>query len=178
MATVIKKTSPKPLPLPVKVAPTAPEETLEDETPEPEIPVKPVQLTAQKKAGPGPQPKAEKVLKEYSSNDGAELEPVPEKHCGKQAVASVSKIFKDGTISDHHENVGEVKMFTSPAANVGLTMAVTRNLGNFESVKMSVSLFMPCDATPAALQHTFDEVKDWVDTRVELLNQEVNSQLE
>lgn len=144
MATVIKKMSPKPLP---------------------------VQLAAK------PIP-AVKVPKEYGVYDGSALEEdEPVVTHAKQAVAIINKKFKDGTETDDQIPVGEVKVFKEPHATVGLSMAVTRNLGNYESVKMSVSLFMPCENNEAAMQDTFDEVKGWVDTRVELLNQEVNDQL-
>lgn len=128
----------------------------------------PVQLTAKPKPAP----------KEYAQ-EGEQFGTVEEEVVleAKQAVASVNKKFKDGTETDEQVPVGEVKAFKAPHATVGLTMAVTRNLGNYESVKMSVSLYMPCENNEQAMQETFDEVKGWVDTRVELLNQEVNEQL-
>lgn len=131
----------------------------------------PVQLAAK----PAPMVKAPK---EYDTTDGSAIEDeAPVAIQAKQAVAIVNKKFKDGTETDEQVPVGEVKAFKEPHATVGLSMAVTRNLGNYESVKMSVSLFMPCENNEVALQETFDEVKGWVDTRVELLNQEVNEQL-
>jgi hypothetical protein len=158
MATTIKKISPKPLPVQLTAktfkAPSG-DEVLETKGP---------QVT-----------KVKNLPKEYDDN-GKVISEAPTA-IAKQAVALISKKFKDGSEVDSQVPVGDLQTFTAPHATVGLSMAVTRNLGNYESVKMSVSLFMPCENNETAMQETFDEVKGWVDTRVELLNQEVNAQL-
>lgn len=94
----------------------------------------------------------------------------------KQAVATVTKQHKDGSSSETHEVVKE-QIFDGPAANVGVSIGLTRNLGNYESVKITVSLFMPCNPVEEEINSTYDEVKGWVDTRIEHINQEISDQL-
>lgn len=162
MATTFKKAAPKPLPVQLTA------KTKES----PEGASEHVKATSLKAA-----PKATKAPKEYGVSGEDISDPTPDVIEGTQAVATVNKKFKDGTETDEQIPVGGIKKFNGPHATVGLSMAVTRNLGNYESVKTMVSLYMPCENTEQAIQETFDEVKGWVDTRVELLNQEVNEQL-
>jgi len=156
MTTTIKKAAPKPLPVQLTAKPTmAAASDL-------------VKATSVKAAA--------KTPKEYGG-DGSALDTPDTAIQSKQPVAVVGKKFKDGSETENQIPVGPVKHFNEPHVTVGLSMAVTRNLGNFESVKMMVSLSMPCANNEEAINATFDEVKGWVDTRVELLNQEVNEQL-
>lgn len=94
----------------------------------------------------------------------------------KQAVATVETKHKDGSTESTQEVLGE-QVFDSPPANVGLSIGVTRNLGNYESVKFTVSLYMPCIPEESEINQTFDEVKAWVDTKIEQINQEITDQL-
>lgn len=166
MATTFKKAAPKPLPLTKPVQLTA---TSEDDSPAGAS--EHVKATSTKAA-----PKASKAPKEYDTTTGEEMADEVEVK-GTQAVAVVNKKYKDGSETDEQIPVGGIQKFKEPHATVGLSMAVTRNLGNYESVKMMVSLYMPCANNEQAMQDAFDEAKGWVDTRVELLNQEVNEQL-
>lgn len=193
------KIAPKPLPKPDTTV------TTEDDAPEGSGGIvvghdfanaekeKPVQLTA--KAKPVPvktgQVKTNKAPKEYTTTSGEALEdepsldPTPEAEpvkepvhlTAKQGHASVSTKFKDGSEVNEELPVGALVSSTTPLASVTVSMAVTRNLGNYESVKMMVSLTLPCPSTETDLDEAFAEAKGWVDTRVELLNQEINEQI-
>lgn len=96
---------------------------------------------------------------------------------GKQPTATVTKQYKDGSSSTEEEPVGPVKMMEGPHATVGVSMSVTRNLGNYESVKFTVSLFNPAENTDEAKEKVYGETKDWVDMRIEALNEEISEQL-
>lgn len=151
MATVIKKASPKPLP---------------------------VQLTAQAKETPAgasehvaatsvkASAKQVKSLKEYDEAGSSieSLEPV--EVVVKQPVAHVSKKFKDGSETDEDINVGKPLKFKAPHASVSFSAAMTKNLGNYESIKFSVMLTVPCENTKEAQDEAFEESKVWVDAKI------------
>jgi len=48
--------------------------------------------------------------------------------------------------------------------NVGVTLGTTINIGNYENVKVQVSLFVPCQAVE--VEEVFDVVSDWVDDKM------------
>lgn len=96
---------------------------------------------------------------------------------GKQPTATVTKQYKDGSSSTEEEPVGPVKMMEGPHATVGVSMGVTRNLGNYESVKFTVSLFSPSENTEEDKEKVYNETKHWVDMRIEALNEEISEQL-
>lgn len=91
----------------------------------------------------------------------------------KAGVGKVEQQFKDGSVVETTEQVMEPEMFDQPTANVGLSVGVTRNLGNYESVRFTVSLFCPCRPTPEEIEHTFEEVRGWVDNKINQINSEV-----
>jgi hypothetical protein len=173
MATTIKKVSPKPLPM--KMAPKPLPMLDKDDNPEAGKP-DPVQSVAKSPIKNVPA-KVVKAPKEYG-DDGSGIDEEPSaKYNSSQPTASIIHKHKDGSETETQETVGGLKKFSSQPSVVTLSMAVTRNLGNFESVKMMVSLSMPCENSDIAREEAFNEVKGWVDNRVEMLNQEVNDQL-
>jgi hypothetical protein len=58
---------------------------------------------------------------------------------------------------------------------VSITMGVTRNLGNFESVKLGVSLSYP--STVENFDETFEAGRLWVDEKLNILNQAIDEEL-
>lgn len=56
-------------------------------------------------------------------------------------------------------------------ANVGVSLAYTKNMGNYESCKVTVSLFMPSKETE--IDKTFESVKTWVDVQLGKVLEEV-----
>jgi len=116
-----------------------------------------------------------------------ELDPQPEpssltsaptaKLTGKQAMGSAVKTFKDGTTSEELISVGTPSLLLEPHATVGLSMSLTRNLGSFESVKFTVSLYLPCAPEPEEIEATYTSAKEWVDAKTEEINQDINEQL-
>lgn len=104
--------------------------------------------------------------------------PAPSaKLTGKQPVGTVSKQYKDGTTSEVAVPVGPPIITLEPHATVGLSMSLTRNLGNFESVKFTVSLYLPCAPEPEEIDATYLSAKEWVDSKTESINQDITDQL-
>ena len=71
-----------------------------------------------------------------------------------------------------------------PMANVGFSLAHTKNLGNYESVKVSISLHYPVPVSgewPASIadHHMIDQVLEmaekWVDAKMEAVVTEIDS---
>jgi hypothetical protein len=85
----------------------------------------------------------------------------------KQGVASITKTWKEkgGIVSETSEQeVVSEKGYVEPTANVGFSAKATRNLGNFESMQVSVSLHMPCYV--GEIDAVFDFAKEWVDAKM------------
>lgn len=102
--------------------------------------------------------------------------PAPEEVQVKHSVATITKAHKDGSLEETKEVI-KGQMFDGPTANVGMSIALTKNLGNYESLKITVSLSMPSNPDEASISNTFTEVKSWVDEKINMLNQEVIDQL-
>jgi hypothetical protein len=92
-------------------------------------------------------------------------------HLEKQSVNGSIDVVKHGKmVLSTQENVGEP--VTGPStANVGFTASFTKNLGNYESVKVTVSLFYPVAVSPTGwepevLNAVMDKVQQWVDDRM------------
>lgn len=63
-------------------------------------------------------------------------------------------------------------IYTEPVCNVGISAGFTRNAGNYNSIKMSVSLFMPC--YPQEIEDVFGIIKGVVDEKLTTLSEEVD----
>ena len=70
---------------------------------------------------------------------------------------------------------------TSPSASyqslahVGIELSRTINLGNYESLKMQVSVQLPCDVSD--IDKVYTQAKDWVDGKLTELNEEIETEL-
>ena len=58
--------------------------------------------------------------------------------------------------------------FDQPVASVGVKAGLTVNLGNYSSMRVDVSLDMPCYVTE--LDKVFDFSQEWVDARLEAIH--------
>lgn len=80
---------------------------------------------------------------------------------GKPALVMVeTTLLENGTIKGEPVTASEIeiKSFVGPTANVGVGVQYTRNLGNFESVKVNVMINSPC--YPEEVEHMFAQVLD------------------
>lgn len=89
----------------------------------------------------------------------------------EQIVGKVEKLSKDGTVEETEEFVlGEV-VVDKPMANVGVKLGRTRNTGDYESLRVDVSLFMPSEIDKKSLNKTFKKCLKWCDNKMdEILN--------
>jgi hypothetical protein len=89
---------------------------------------------------------------------------------GKDAVAHSTITHKDGSKNEDTEVLGTV-VSSEPMATVGVKAGYTSNLGNFESCRFDVSLYLPCK--PSEIEDTYAFGKQWVDTKMSELMDDV-----
>ncbi len=88
----------------------------------------------------------------------------------KAAVATEEVKHPNGAVEQNVTNEGQA-VYEQPTCNVGMTMGVTLNTGNFNNVKISVSLFVPC--YPNEVDDMFDVVQDKLDERLSVRVDEI-----
>lgn len=97
----------------------------------------------------------------------------------KAAVPETTKVAGIVETSVKHGKTGSevVKTTVQPLrevpkvyANVGVQAQRTINLGEYNSVKVGVSIHMPCD--PESVDECYEECLAWVDTRMASLTEE------
>jgi hypothetical protein len=91
----------------------------------------------------------------------------------KQIVGRVDKLDKNGEVKDTEEiKLGEMVVSDDvPMANVGVKLGKTKNLGDYESLRVDVSLFMPSETDKKSLNKTFKKCLTWCDNKMdEVLN--------
>lgn len=125
---------------------------------------------------PSPKPKKSKILDSITPPDSA---------VSSNAAAIVTNVEKAHTkgsgkskeeiLTTEHESHGMVKSTLEPLGSINVQMGVTRNLGNYESVKMSVSMTYP--TTVANADAAFEAAQKWVDDKVNYLNQQIDDEL-
>jgi hypothetical protein len=57
-----------------------------------------------------------------------------------------------------------IRPFVSAHATVSVKAGFTKNLGNYESMRVDVMAVMPC--YPEEVDEAYNQVKDWVDARI------------
>lgn len=83
----------------------------------------------------------------------------------KTATGKVLIKHKDGSVENKSEEIA-VTAVTSPHASVGVKMARTINTGNYESSKLEVSFYAPCDMNEDDINETFDFAVSWLDGKM------------
>jgi len=101
---------------------------------------------------------------------------VPPKQKIKAVEATVQVIQADGSENTEHEQIGDVNV-TEPYATVSFQQGLTKNLGNYESLKFSVTLSIPCAINGEDIEQTFEQAKSWVDGKINDIMNEVNQSL-
>jgi len=99
----------------------------------------------------------------------------------KKPVVADVEVEQNNTVTKQEKVPVSIADVQEPAANVGFSAAYTKNLGNFESLKLTVSLYMPVRVSlalgasnEAAIDKAFAEVQAWVDQKVNGLLDELN----
>ena len=90
----------------------------------------------------------------------------------KEALGIVVKKHKDGSITEAKETVSLVEG-QSPFANVGVRASRTFNLGDYNSVRVEVSLYMPCEVSTEHINTAYEFAKEWVDEKMNVVSEEV-----
>ena len=100
---------------------------------------------------------------------------------GKGAVPEATKVAVKTSTSVQHSKTNtavvkeQIKSMAEvpPAyANVGVTASRTINLGEYNNVKLGVSIFHPCAPTPEAIEETYEFCIGWVDGKMEALTKD------
>lgn len=87
----------------------------------------------------------------------------------RDAIAEVRKtMFGSEEVSNERIRI---RPFISTPASISVKAGVTINLGNYESGRVDVMLTMPC--YPEEVDDTYEDVKKWVDARVEHERKEI-----
>lgn len=90
----------------------------------------------------------------------------------KQMTSTVEKKLADGSETSVDQTFGG-EMFEAPPANVSVNIGLTKNLGNYESIRFSVHLSVPTANNPADIEQAFTFAKEWVDDHINAINKEV-----
>ena len=89
----------------------------------------------------------------------------------RDAIAEVRKtVFGKEEVSNDRIRI---RPFISTPANISVKAGITINLGNYESARVDVMLSMPC--YPEELDSVYEDVKKWVDGRVEHEKREIEA---
>lgn len=67
-----------------------------------------------------------------------------------------------------------IRPFVSSPSTVSVKAGFTKNLGNYESARVDIMLTMPC--YPEEIDGIYEEVKDWVDSRIDYLWKELEGE--
>ena len=92
----------------------------------------------------------------------------------EQVKGRVEVIDSDGTVTDSEDIVVDEVVLEDdkPMANVGIKLGATKNLGDFESLRVDVSLYMPSDTDKKSLNKTFKKCFKWCDNKLdEIINE-------
>ena len=101
----------------------------------------------------------------------------PEKGKAGKSAKGKTKIkhttADDSTETEDEEDI-EIVGFPEgqPVAHVGVILSRTINLGQYESVKMSVSISVPSIADEAEIEGNYNFCKDWAETKLGEMSEE------
>ena len=91
----------------------------------------------------------------------------------EQIKGKVETLDNEGNVIDTQEEVlGEIEI-EEPMANVGVKLGTTKNLGDYNSLRVDVSLFMPSKTDKKSLEKTYKKVFKWVDNKLDKIMDDV-----
>ncbi len=96
---------------------------------------------------------------------GKVMKPPKKKKAEVESAEGTVEITKGGLTEEKKEVVLPPSIFLEEAANVGVTLSYTKNLGNYESMKIQISLHMPC--YPKEIDQVAGFVGAWVDEKLQ-----------
>lgn len=83
----------------------------------------------------------------------------------EQIIGKVMTTDQNGKETETTEVLGEV-IVDKPMANVGVKLGTTKNLGDYNSLRVDVTLYMPSETDKKSLNKTFKKTKKWVDLKL------------
>jgi len=92
----------------------------------------------------------------------------------KVGEGTVQKESK-GEVTSEKFKIKDPEGYEGPTCTVGFKMGYTKNLGNYESMRIDVSVFLPCYTTE--LDTVFDFAKEWVDDHMEKTVSDIEKEL-
>jgi hypothetical protein len=84
----------------------------------------------------------------------------------QQVKGKIEILAKDGSVESTEEIVLEEVEIDKPMANVGVKLGATVNLGDYNSRRVDVSLYMPSETDRKSLDKTFKKALKWCDKKV------------
>jgi len=90
----------------------------------------------------------------------------------KVQVKATSVVQKNDTVKV--TEIGENLSFDQPYATVKVSLGVTKNMGNYESLRIGVDLSLPC--SPVEADAAFDKAAKFVENKLNALIEEVTPQ--
>ena len=85
----------------------------------------------------------------------------------KAAVKTTTSVKHSKTGAEVVKESIEDMVEVPPAfANVGITASRTINLGEYNNVKLGVSIHHPCAPTPEEIEKTYEFCVNWVDAKM------------
>lgn len=82
----------------------------------------------------------------------------------KDGDGSSSITHPGGQVEETKEKI-DGGVFVAPHASVGFKFGYTKNLGNYESLRIEVSCYMPCSTREDKLDEMFTFVQEWCDQK-------------
>lgn len=95
--------------------------------------------------------------------------PVPVCQGHPQAEATSATTINNRTKEVlHQEQHGKQSVSESliNPAHVSVSLAATKNLGDFESARVSVMITRPCKDTPEEIERVYRECSEWADAKI------------
>lgn len=113
-------------------------------------------------------PKPPVVKKQPAPTPGTSaLPPASQMVTEHQAISHETVIDKTKAVTHEKQEVVASMQSAEPVCNVGVSAKYTKNLGNYESASLQVSLHIPCKKED--IDTTFEWGRDWVNNRMEQL---------
>jgi hypothetical protein len=91
----------------------------------------------------------------------------------EKVKGKIETLDKDGEVIDTEEVEVDEVIVDKPMANVGVKLGTTKNLGNYESLRVDVSLFYPCDPNKKDMDKAFKKAFKWVDKKLSGIMEDV-----
>jgi hypothetical protein len=83
---------------------------------------------------------------------------------GQPVEGAVTITEKDGSESEVKQKLKD-ELLPSAYATVGYKMGHTKNLGNYESLRVEVSINWPCEGNVETIDSTYAKCRVWVEEK-------------